>query len=720
MTSSSTNNSKTLGCPLLSSWVSFRLVDEYGEGKSYAGLPYKLHDKQGQLFEGNLDNDGFAKVEGFCSGPAVLEIDSLDNGELDPWYKTLAIRKSFALPLTALQVAAEQSPSGPRRSTGKTYLAEQRALREHASFMRVEVSDFVEDTAHLPEADSLWNPKPSASLKQNAGQAKVHGGVALRPNMHHVLEVKALRAYSPLLSRTADFCALNAYHLSVMTAFVYAPFSQTKDEDAAYQSFPPPYTLKGSIGNVLCEQLPGLIKPTLFNGAQYDLLCEEVPYSKRLEVMPYDPERYAEEAAQGWNNPEDVHFLYDEATETQAFITHNDKVVLISVRGTQEDPDKLRDMDARQVPIEMEDGVGQAHRGFYEAFKAAKKFTQRYLDAFYSNDHTIIVCGHSLGGAIALLLAEWVRRQWSENVQLYTFGAPRAADSAFVKAAAALTHHRIVNHNDPVPSVPAPWMDVEWRMLAVGAAFKFTPIVGDALLYGGLVNLAGDPYEHHGKQRHLMPRLPNGGSKLAILWEPGCAELTENICSQYVESLKLDGDMPARDSLLDQALQADEHSSDGGYSRSLLTTLLRWIASIDSRNGRLFTDNELADLQQQAKEIDGALESWTPMQPFAFAKELIKLGLLSPLATADEVNRRYEADLAHARKVSRTQRAGLRQAVDRLLAQAERPLTPADVFGEHAQNPELEKLVSEWRAIDANAKAEYLAKISTTPSKVYA
>lgn len=210
--------------------------------------------------------------------------------------------------------------------------------------------------------------------------------------------------YSPLFSRSADFCALNAYHLAVMSAFVYAPFSTSKNP---YASAPPPYSALGSIGYVLQNQLGRRIRPTQFNTAlPYHLLCEEVPYSKRLEIMPYDPARYEKEAQEGWRNPEDVHFLHDTDNETntntQAFITHNDKVVLISIRGTQELlADASRDADARQVPYT--EGEGQAHRGFYRGFQAAKPFIERYLNAFYTGEQTLVVCGHSLGGAIALL-----------------------------------------------------------------------------------------------------------------------------------------------------------------------------------------------------------------------------------------------------------------------------------------------------------------------------
>ncbi|MCU1718976.1 lipase family protein [Pseudomonas sp. 5P_3.1_Bac2] len=712
------SKTEVLQCPLKGHWVSFRLVDENGDGKPYAGLPYTLHDSQDQTREGSLDSEGHAKVEGIYCGPVVLNISSLDDGGLDPWYKLISIRDNFTIPLTAIQVAAEQTPTGPRHADGQTYLAKERAQREKASFMRVEVRDFAEATAHLPDADAQWSPKPSANLKQNSGAAKEQLGVALKPNIHYVLEVKALRAYSPMLSRAPEFCALNAYHLAVFSAFVYAPFSQPKQKN--YKSLPPPYSASGSIGNALRELLPKRIKPTQFNSANYDLICEEVPYSKRLEVMPYDPERYADEAGQGWNNPEDVHFLYHEDTETQAFITHNDKVILISLRGTQEKQDILRDIDARQVPYT--EGDGQAHRGFYEAFLAAKKFTQRYLDAFHRPDHCIVICGHSLGGAIALLLAEWVRRQWSDNVQLYTFGSPRAGDRAFVQGAAALTHHRLVNHNDPVPGVPFTWMDAEWKLALPGTVALFSsPLVGIALLLGGLLNLRGDPYEHHGEQRHFMPRKPNASSEVAILWQPGCAAIDEQVCASYAGAVDLENDMPKRKSLIGQALSAAEHSSDAGYSRAMLTTLLRWNASVANRNGELFTASELQDIRNQVEQVEQQLANWQPRSFFEF-RHIIRAQHDTRFYGKSELELRqmYHEGITLARQLTKKQREELIVARSRLLNQAQRPLTLTDVFGDQAQNPELEKLVSEWRAIDANAQAELLAKVPSAGAKLYA
>ena len=70
---SKAGNSETLVCPQRKDWISFRLVDEHGNGTPYARLGYTLHDNQGQQYPGVLDQDGFACIEGIYCGPAVLD-----------------------------------------------------------------------------------------------------------------------------------------------------------------------------------------------------------------------------------------------------------------------------------------------------------------------------------------------------------------------------------------------------------------------------------------------------------------------------------------------------------------------------------------------------------------------------------------------------------------------------------------------------------------------
>ncbi|MCQ4233721.1 lipase family protein [Pseudomonas stutzeri] len=706
----------TLECPLRDNWISFRLVDEHGDGSPYAGLSYKLHGNQGQILDGVLNGEGFARIDHLLCGPLILDLSTSPLKYPDPWYEEISIRDKFSIPLTNLQIAAEQSPSGPR-TDGKTYLAEARASQEKARFFRVEVRDFAKAAGHLPEADKTWQPRPPAIPKRNVGLPEEQPGVVLMAeSAHYVLEVKALRAYSPLFSRDKDFCALNAYHLAVMSAFVYAPFSKEPGSFERYESSPPPYTSLGSIGHVLQNQLGRLVKPTQFNAAgPYHLLCEEVPYSKRLEIMPYDPERYVTEAEEGWKNPEDVHFLYDKDSSTQAFITHNDKIVLISVRGTQEMlADTGRDLDARQVPYE---GIGQAHRGFHGGFLAVKPFVERYLEAFYTAEHTLIVCGHSLGGAIALLLAEWLRRKWSDDVQLYTYGAPRAGDRAFVQAAQALTHHRIVNHDDPIPALPLPWMDAEWKLALPGTALLFSsPVAGIVLLLAGLVNLHGDPYEHHGEQRHFMPRKPGGGSEAAILWQPGCALIDEQTCARYMGEIALDGDMPER-----VPLSGAHHSSDSGYARAALTTLLRWHDSVEKRQGALFTDSEVRDIHAQVKDVRQLLESWQPRSFNEFRWEVRRSGDMRFYGKSDlELRAIYADALQKGERLRNEQEQALSRAQQRLLAQAARVVTPRSVLGEFAERADVVELFAQWQSLKEHQAAQKLAGLAARSTPSYA
>lgn len=701
----------SLNCPKRKAWVSFQFLDEHGEGTAYAGLSYTLTDVQGQIHTGQLDGSGCARIDGLISGLSMLSVTAGYVGG-DQWFSDLSTRKRFAIPLTELQVAAEQTKLGPRSANQKTYLAEQHAAKENAKFYRIEVRDFTEHAGHLPDTDSSWGPKPSVKLVQ-ASDSATEKCVELQPCQHHVFEVKALRAYSPLLSRDKAFCALNAYHLAVMTTFVYAPFSTESDP---YKSAPPPYKQQGSIGNVLREQLAALKKAQQFNDAgPYNLLYEEVPYSKRLEVMPYDPALYAEEAAEGWENPEDVHFLFDRETESQAFITHNDKVVLISVRGTASGADGLRDMDARQVPYA--EGEGQAHRGFYNAFLAVKPFVERYLDAFYTGEQTVIVCGHSLGGAIALLLAEWLRREWSYgDTLLYTFGSPRAGDQGFVTGASALTHHRLVNHNDPVPSLPTTWMDAEWKVALAGTVVLFSsPPIGAGLLLGGLINLEGDNYEHHGQQRHYMPRKPKGGSEASILWQPGCESIDQQACAEFAGRISLEGDMPKRGGFIRQAIGIFEHSSDTGYSRAGLTTLVRWYASATEREGALFTPQELKDLEPQIKQVEQQVNAWQANSFLSF-KRATRNDMRFYRKTDLELLAMYNDGISEAKSLQAVQSKKLNQVRARLLAEAQRVVTLQSVFGEHAQRADMPELMAEWRELKEIQEAERLAQVAPAAS----
>ncbi|WP_341520295.1 lipase family protein [Pseudomonas sp. G.S.17] len=705
-------------CPLRGHWASFRLVDEQGNGEPYAGLSYTAYDGQGQAYTGTTDSTGFAKIDDFYKGPLLLDLSAPAQIIVDPWYSYLATREKFPIPLTALQIAAEHTPSAHRRPDDMSP-AQICAKHENAIYFHVQVRDFVSKwhAAHLPDSILSEHRPPEARSSEFKRMFHELGkndqpGLPLCPNMHHVLEVKALRAWRRLFSRDKTFSALNNYHLALMSTLSYAPFHYQRTDEQ--EPGIPPYENPGSIGNVLEQHLGQLKKPTLFNDATpYHLLCEEVPYSKRLEVLPYNPDRYVTERLDGWTFPESAHFLTN-ATDTQAYITHSDQVILISLRGTQEFADIGRDLDARQT--EHEDGLGNAHRGFHTAFTSTKKYLRRYIDAFYKNKQTFLITGHSLGGAIALLVAEWIRRTYSDDVQLYTFGAPRAGDAVFVREAKDLTHHRIVNHNDPVPGVPFTWMDAEWKS-ALGAtvmlvASKGTSLWSWGMLAGGLVNMKGADFEHHGEQRHFMPRKPGAGSEATLLWQPGCASIEKQTCALYAAEIQLLGDMPERRTFTGTVMSASEHSSNSGYSRAALANLLRWRVSVTERNGKLFSTKETEQLNEQIRDIEAQINVWVPRTFTEFYSQ-VRSSADPRFKGVSQLELQALFNDARGRIValSLSEEKELKRARKRLKAQAERLISWRDVFGDQADREDLDALLSEWLQLIDVQKAAKLAKV---------
>ncbi|WP_433899809.1 lipase family protein [Pseudomonas sp. PSE1(2024)] len=722
-------------CPARGSWISFRFVDEFGDGKPYAGLAYELTDSEGEKTEGNLDSDGYAKVSDNYKGPVTLSLAKPYAGG-DKWYEDLADRKNYRLPLTDFQVAAEQTLHRPIGSAAKS--GAYRASSEKAEFYNVEVRQFVKYSRHLPTAAKLSKPVPYGwtKLACDFGKNKVPDyGTALLPDKHYVLEVRALRAYRPLISLSPKFSAINLYHMSLFATLSYAPFGQfpldpnapkdPKDEKSREPGGEISFPVVGSIGHVLQTCLACHEEPMRYADSKtpnYPIV-EDVPYSKRLEIVPYDPKTYIADDEQ--ETPSQVHFFSDERqgmtdwknTDTQAFATHDDRMILIAVRGTAEKWDAWRDGDAMQVPVE--DGVGKAHQGFHEGYVAVKKFAIKYLDRFRTGNQRIMVCGHSLGGAIALLLAAWIRNNYDENVILYTFGAPRAGDATFVESAKGLIHHRIVNNNDPVPSVPAGWMDTKKAVWITGVAATVTggvaPVVGGLVFGAGLSRFGGEPYRHQGEQRYFMPlRLP-GNQVSSILWTPGCEGYEESAMTQLCYANLKNNDTPDRKSLAVQALNAGDHTMLSGYIPACWATLRRW-QDTQTSGGNILTAREAVNLRTQLENYRSALEQWQQAQRVEFPGRTIE-GRPQDRATAtqrrstmsDLQSRQKEIDLAI--RHNENEMVDISESLARIGSLESTQLNIADVYGDRADLPELKKHVERWAAHKENQAVVRIAQI---------
>ncbi|KMN12086.1 lipase [Pseudomonas weihenstephanensis] len=684
-------NSRMFTCPVQGKWTSFQLVDEFGEGRFYAGLSYKVIDTEGHPYTGKLDTTGTGKVENHFAGPIVLMLEEQYQGQELTYVRRMQ-RPNYPLPITELQVRAEQTRYF-HKDGSRTQSNPAQACADF--FCQVEVRHLVDHVAHLP-------PEVECHFPLNHGWATLmreHGkhGVCLLPNKHNVLEVRPLRALRPMLSTDSQFCALNLYQLAIMATLSYNPFGQAPDKTPIKDkkvSFPQKPSMGNWFGDALAK-FDEIWKADPAQSKAYYPLYEDVPYSKRLEVVPFDPDLYpvnSPDLEEKQEHPASIHFLDDrdqiDNTDTQAFITHNDELILISVRGTNEKlADGLRDADALQVPFTQ--GVGKVHRGFYEAALKVYELTINYLEKFYTGQK-LIICGHSLGGAITLLLSEMLRRRadYDYNIVLYTYGAPRAADATFVKGAADLVHYRMVNHNDPVPSVPGTWMNTKTSVYATGAALTFLNVpAGLAVFSAGITNLSGEPYEHHGKLRHFFPVELGGKEKSSILWEPGCDTITQHAaCSLSVQQIN---GLPNRPGLISQFFHGGNHSMVGGYIPSSWAALKRAQESLKLKSS-LVTDREF-------DFIDGALTRIT---------EQLRSKRNDLRGRGDKYRETHEPVVdAFNREVDK-----VRETRDRLATVHKDKVDGAKVYGSFSLQPEvLADNLLRWEAHPENRVAEQLA-----------
>lgn len=685
-------SSRVLACPVQGKWTSFQLVDELGSGEPYAGLAYEVTDSEGQKYTGRLDATGNGKVDNHFAGPIALTLDQKYQGQ-DKTYTERQRRDSYPLEITELQVRAEQTRYRNKNATRTKDNPAQACADE---YYQMEVRHLVKHVAHLPPEVYRHYPHSSGPAKTMGKHGKL--GVALMPQQHTVLEVRPLRALRPMLSTGSEFCALNLYQLALMATLSYCPFGQ-QPEDPPIKTKTVSFPLQPSVGNWFGDALAKFDELWKVDSTQtkaYYPLYEEVPYSKRLEIVPFDPGLYPvnrPDWREGQENPARIHFLDDidkeGGTDTQAFITHNDELILISVRGTYElVADGLRDADAFQVPFEDTDS--KVHRGFYEAAQKAYSFVVKYLDRFYAGQK-LLICGHSLGGAVALLLAEMLRRSpEGYDIQLYTYGAPRAGDANFSKGAAPLVHYRMVNHNDPVPSVPGTWMNTKAKVFGSGLALTFVNVpVGLSVFVAGITNWTGEPYEHHGTLRHFMPVEFGRKAQSSILWEPGCDTITQHAACTV--ALQQKNGLPDRPALPTQVFSAGNHSMTGGYIPACWATLRRWQESQASRQS-LVTDREFA-------LIDGALVQVT-QQTREKARELDR----QTLKYRDTHQHTTGALMLEIDKIAMT-----RARLDTLRY---RLVTEKDIYGSVADQPEtLAENLLRWNAHPENNEAEQLARV---------
>jgi hypothetical protein len=128
---------------------------------------------------------------------------------------------------------------------------------------------------------------------------------------------------------------------------------------------------------------------------------------------------------------------------------------VITIRGTASLRDGLTDA---HFGLSGGSNGSMVHAGFNKTFYSMKPALQEFVAANIRDKMTgcVHIVGHSLGGALATLSADWIKAEYSLPVKLYTFGSPRVGLDNFSRAATSRIDkiYRCTHGADPVTKVP--------------------------------------------------------------------------------------------------------------------------------------------------------------------------------------------------------------------------------------------------------------------------
>ncbi|MGR5278546.1 lipase family protein [Vibrio rotiferianus] len=129
--------------------------------------------------------------------------------------------------------------------------------------------------------------------------------------------------------------------------------------------------------------------------------------------------------------------------------------LVFTFRGTQKNVGDI--MTDGNIGISGTQSGYSVHAGFINLFNTIKNQLSNYISNYIKKHNkapkAIHCVGHSLGGALASLAADWVKSKYSYNVHLYTFGAPKVGFKPYSRIELDASY-RCTHGADPVPMAP--------------------------------------------------------------------------------------------------------------------------------------------------------------------------------------------------------------------------------------------------------------------------
>lgn len=298
----------------------------------------------------------------------------------------------------------------------------------------------------------------------------------------HVIEICPFRAWVLDLHDTQDYDLANGYNLGIMADLVYCAEAENRTIDYFFRQ--------------KCQDLSCIPQFAEFP-SYFHTLAVDVPFCDRYQAPLYL-------STKDGDQPEG---------DTRLFTVECGSHVLVAWCGTDSLMNVLTDVSfgPRRCLPELA-GAGNVHGGFLQAWELAKRKFGAELNSVQkslaNSGKKLFVCGHSLGGALALLYAAEMK---GNQPVLYTYGMPRTFTCAAMSSLEDIIHYRHVNDNDSVTQIP-PDADFDnmlyekWGPLGdkLGFDWSLTTAAGLGLAVRDLTYQATglmakkDPYWHHG------------------------------------------------------------------------------------------------------------------------------------------------------------------------------------------------------------------------------
>ena len=182
---------------------------------------------------------------------------------------------------------------------------------------------------------------------------------------------------------------------------------------------------------------------------------KEIQYNAELAVLAYQ----APESIQ-WNDYKIIwsKWIEHKPSDTQGFVAIKNRTIYVVFRGSESKKDFQNDASVQKVPF-IKEGE-KVHIGFKSCWEPVVEDV--YLAISEASERmstvdSVVVCGHSLGGAVATLMAYSVKnRFYGFHVECCTIGSPRVGNKVFKQNfdKSGIESIRVVHNNDLVTHTP--------------------------------------------------------------------------------------------------------------------------------------------------------------------------------------------------------------------------------------------------------------------------